>query len=177
MIRRLAGLAIIGGSAAAAADRWLAARAGRAEPQPIESTITVGAPIERTWEVVSDVESQPRWMHEMKSVRLLTPPPVGVGTRGVATVRVLGIQVRDPVTFTEWEPPHRFSIRHEGAFTGGGTITLESVDDGLATLVRWAENPIPPLFPHLGALAQRPVLSAIFQADLERLKRLVEQEG
>jgi len=32
-------------------------------------------------------------MHEMKSVRLTTPPPTGVGTRGEATVRIFGIRI------------------------------------------------------------------------------------
>jgi len=176
VIRRLAGLAIVGTAAAAAADRWLADRAGGGGPAPIRSRIVIDAPIERTWEIVADIEGQPRWMHEMKDVRLLTPPPVGVGTRGEATVRVLGIEVQDPVTITEWEPPRRFAVRHEGTFTGGGTIALEPGPDD-TTVVTWDENPIPPVLPYLGSLAQRPVLAAIFQADLERLKRLVEQEG
>ena len=34
--------------------------------------------------------------------------------------------VTDPVTVTEFEPPHRFAIRHEGLFKGHGLITLEA---------------------------------------------------
>jgi hypothetical protein len=115
-------------------------------------------------------------MHEMKSVRLLTPGPVRVGTRGEATVRIFGIAVTDPVEVTEFAPPHRFAIRHEGAFTGGGLITLEAGADGSTTIVRWAETLIPPVFPHLGARLQAPVLGAIFQADLERLRAIVEAD-
>jgi hypothetical protein len=123
---------------------------------------------------VSDIEEQPRWMHEMKAVRMLTPPPVGVGSRGEADVRVLGIGVTDPVTITEWDPPHRFAVRHEGVFTGGGVISRESGADGTTTIVRWEETLIPPVLPRLGDIAQRPVLGAIFRADLQRLRRLVE---
>jgi uncharacterized membrane protein len=177
MIRQLVALGGLGAVAATAVDRWLAARAGGGDPEPIRSLIVIDAPIERTWEVVANIEEQPRWMHEMKWVRMTTPPPVGVGSRGEAAVSVLGIEVLDPVTITEFEPPHRFSIRHEGSFTGGGTIALESGADGTTTIVRWDENPIPPFLPHLGSLVQRPVLAAIFQADLERLKRLVESGG
>jgi uncharacterized membrane protein len=173
VIRRLA---VVGTSAlglAAAADRWLASKRGGV-PEPIRSLIVIDAPIERVWEVVSDIEEQPRWMHEMKAVRMLTPPPVGVGSRGEADVRVLGIGVTDPVTITEWDPPHRFAVRHEGVFTGGGVISLESGADGTTTIVRWEETLIPPVLPRLGDIAQRPVLGAIFQADLQRLRRLVE---
>ena len=71
-------------------------------------------------------------------------------------------------------PPHRFGISHEGTFGGRGLITLESGADGSTTIVRWDELLIPPMLPHLGALAMTPALGAIFQADLARLKELVE---
>ena len=40
--------------------------------------------------------------------------------------------------------------------------------------MRWEETLVPPLLPALGAVVQAPVLRSIFQADLQRLKRLVE---
>jgi uncharacterized membrane protein len=174
VIRGLLTLGAAAAGAAAVADRWLGSRRGDATPEPIHSLVVVDAPIDRVWSVVSDIEAQPRWMHEMKAVRMLTPPPVGVGSRGEAEVSVLGIRVTDPVTFTEWDPPHRFAVRHEGTFTGEGVITLEAGADGTTTIVRWDETLVPPVMPHVAAVAQRPVLAAIFQADLERLRRLVE---
>jgi len=86
----------------------------------------------------------------------------------------MGISTTDPVTITEFEPPTRFAIRHEGSFTGGGVITLESGVDGTTTIVRWEETLIGPVFPYLGAIVQKPILGAIFQADLERLRAIVE---
>ena len=136
--------------------------------------VVVDAPPDETWAVVADIPLQPEWMHEMKEVRLTTTGPVGVGTRGEATVRIAGISVTDPVEVTAFEPPTRFAIRHEGLFTGGGLITLEPGAGGATTIVRWDETLVPPLLPELGALAQAPVLRSIFQADLHRLKRLVE---
>ncbi|HVL54334.1 MAG TPA: SRPBCC family protein [Vitreimonas sp.] len=177
MIRNLLALGGIGAGAAAMLDRWLAGKAGGDDPDPIISEITVDASPERVWAVLADIAGQPRWMHEMKSVRMLTPPPLGVGSRGEAQVRVVGIEVTDPVTITEWDPPRRFSVRHEGTFTGGGTFSLEPGAGGTTTTVRWEENPIPPILPHLGSRVQRPILAAIFAADLERLRRLVEAEG
>lgn len=177
MIRGLMRLAMVGGVAAFAIDRWLADRRGDAPPESLEMLVVIDAPIERTWAVVADIPRQPEWMHEMKSVRMETPEPTGVGSRGEATVRILGISVTDPVSVTEFDPPHRFAIRHEGLFTGGGVITLASVADGAATAVRWEEMLTPPLLPELGALVQAPILRAVFQADLLRLKRLVEAES
>ncbi|MEP6639554.1 MAG: hypothetical protein ABJC39_09425, partial [Chloroflexota bacterium] len=59
-------------------------------------------------------------------------------------------------------------------FKGRGLITLESGADGTTTIVRWDEVLIAPVLPHLGALLMAPTLGGIFQADLVRLKGLVE---
>ena len=176
MIRGALRLALAGAGISYALDRVLAKQADGAEPDPIESMIVVDAPIERVWAEVAAIEGQPRWMHDMKSVRVLTPGWVGVGTEAVAEVRIFGITVNDPVRITEFEPPHRFAINHLGSFQGSGLITLESGADGTTTIVRWEERLIPPLLPHLGALVISPTLGSIFQADLVRLKELVEAD-
>lgn len=174
MIGRLLRLAVVGTIAAVGIDRWLAARRGDRAPAPIRSLIVIDAPIDRVWAELTDIEGQPRWMTDMKAVRLLTPHPIGVGTRGVAEVRILGIGVTDPVEIVEFEPPRRFAIRHEGLYAGGGVIELQAGADGRTTVVTWDETLVPPLLPELGALLQRPILGAVFQADLRRFRALLE---
>ena len=177
MIGRLLRLGFLAGLAAWLTDRWLAGRAAaerRPHPRPVETLIVIDAPIEAVWEVLADVPGQPRWMAEMKAVRLLTPGPVGVGTQGEATVRILGLPITDPVTITRFNPPTRFSLRHEGTFAGEGDIVLEPGADGTTTIVRWSEALAPPVLPWLWNEAARPVLGDIFQRDLERLRELVE---
>jgi uncharacterized protein YndB with AHSA1/START domain len=170
----LLALAVIVAVKALAWDRILARRRWSGPPEPLRMLVVVDAPIEATWRVVADIGLQPAWMHEMKSVGVTTPGPVRVGTRGEATVRIFGVSVTDPVEVTAFDPPNRFEIRHDGLFTGGGVITLESGSDGTTTIVRWSETLVPPLLPELGALALAPLLREIFQADLHRLARLVE---
>ena len=176
MIRGAIRLAIAGAGVGYALDRILADQAKGAEPEPIRSLVVVDAPIERVWEFLADIERQPLWMHEMKAVRIPEGEPIGVGLVCEADVRIFGITVTDPVRITEFEPPHRYAISHDGAFRGSGTITLEPGADATTTIVRWDEILIPPVFAHLGALAMTPVLTAIFQADLTRFKELVEGE-
>lgn len=173
LARVLVRLGVLGLVVGWALDRWLRTNDGDEVPA-IESMVVIDAPIEHVWAELADIEGQPRWMHEMKSVRLLTPPPVGVGTRGEATVRIFGISVTDPVEVTEFAPPHRFAIRHEGAFSGHGLITLERGADGTTTIVRWDETLVAPILPNLGARIQAPILGAIFQADLERFRAICE---
>jgi uncharacterized protein YndB with AHSA1/START domain len=169
-------LAIVGLGVAWLVDRVLRLRAGDSPPEAIRSLVVIDAPIERVWAVLADIEGQPRWMHEMKSVRILTPGRVRVGTRGEATVRVFGLATTDPVTITEFEPPTRFAITHDGSFSGGGVITLERGADGTTTIVRWEETLIAPALRHVAALAMGLVFGPIFQADLFRLRDLVESE-
>jgi uncharacterized protein YndB with AHSA1/START domain len=168
LVAAAAGLAV----AAVGLDRWLAE--GKGDPAPIRTFVVIDASPERVWAELADIEGQPRWMREMKRVRLLTAPPVGAGTRGEATVRIFGIAVTDPVTVTEFDPPRRFGIRHEGTFGGRGVIELEPGADRTSTIVRWEETLIPPLLPHLGAALQRPILERIFQDDLGRFRELLE---
>jgi Polyketide cyclase / dehydrase and lipid transport len=172
--RRLVAPGLLAIAVAFALDRWLAARRGSRPPRAMSMLEVVDAPIGETWAVLSDIPRQPEWMREMKRVALTTPGPVGVGTRGDATVRILGIGVRDPVEVTGFDPPTRFAVRHDGLFRGSGVITLEAGADGTTTIVRWSETLIPPVLPELGAVAQAPVLRAVFQEDLHRLRRLVE---
>ena len=174
MIRGLIRLGLVGAGIGYAVDRLLAESAKGGAPEPIRSMVVIDAPIERVWETLVDIEGQPRWMHDMKDVRIDGDGPVGVGTTGEATVRIFGVAVTDPVTITEFQPPNRFALTHDGTFKGGGVFDLEAGADGTTTIVRWDETIIPPVLPHLGAMAGTPLLASIFQADLERLRDLVE---
>lgn len=174
MIRLLLRVTFVAAAIGWIADRFLATRAAYGPAEPIRSMIVIDAPIDRVWDVLADVEDQPRWMTDMKTVRMLTPGQARVGTRAEAEIRILGIKVRDPITITAFEPPRRFAIRHEGRFRGEGLIQLESGADGSTTIVRWTETIVPPYLPHIGALFLTPILGQIFQSDLGHLRDLVQ---
>ena len=177
MIRAILRLALLGLGGGWIADRILRSRADGLPPGPIESVVVIDAPIERVWAEIADIEGQPRWMHDMKAVRLTSPPPIGVGSTGVSTVRVFGIAVTDPVTITEFQPPTQFALRHEGIVSGSGFIRLERGADGTTTIVRWDERLIAPVLPHVAAAVFERVFGPIFQADLFRLRDLVESRA
>ncbi len=160
------------------ADLLLArlARSGRFDPAT-RTSIVVDAPIDAVWARAADVERQPEWMAEMSDLRVLTDPPLGVGSRGRATVTVCCLSVTDTVTITAFEPPRRFAVRHEGRVVGDGLIALAVRAAGGSTIVEWEERLLPPLFPYLGAAVMRPVLRRVFSRDLERLAALVEGEA
>jgi hypothetical protein len=176
-VRTMVALGLAGAGGAFLVDRWIGDLIARGEgPDPVmKMAITIDAPIDDVWDFVSDIERQPLWMEEMKAVRLTTPGPVGVGTRGDADVRIFLVGIVDAVEIDVYDPPSRFGIRHVGRYTGGGLITLEAIDRR-RTLVRWDERLVPPLIPHLGQLLQKPIMGAIFQGDLERLREIVESQ-
>jgi uncharacterized membrane protein len=174
MIRWVLRLALVGSAVGWAIDTWLRTQVDGDEVPPIESLIVIDAPVDRVWAVLADIADQPSWMADMKSVRLTSDGAIGVGTRGTATVRILGIAVEDPITVTEFDPPTRFAVRHEGSFTGLGVFSLEPGADGTTTVVRWTETLRAPILPNLAARLGFPVLATVFQADLERLRRRVE---
>jgi uncharacterized membrane protein len=178
LVRRLAVVSV-----AALGVGWLLERrvagqsdvlSGQALIESIHSEVIVRAPIERTWAGLADIPGQMRWMTEMKSLRVLTPGPIRVGTEAVALVRALGIPVRDPIEVTDWDPPRRYAISHNGLVKGIGEFELEPGDVSGTTRVSWDETLIAPLFPHLGGIAFQAVFGPIFQDDLETFARIVE---
>ena len=180
MIRFLVRFAIVGAVVGWIADRYLASRSGGRPPRSIETTHVFEAPIERVWDVLTDIEGQTRWMDDMKAVRILTRPPTRVGTRAEGDIRIFGIEVLDPITVTAFDRPTRFAIRHEGLFSGEGVIELEpggTGPDRTSTTAHWTETIVAPVFPHLGALVMNPILQSIFQRDLANLRELIELDA
>ena len=165
----------------------------------IERHIRIQAPIEQVWEVLVDVPGQPRWMRDLRDITFQTPGPLAVGTVAIGTVHMFGLTQSDPIEVTVLDAPHRYAMRHLGGFRGGGEFRLAPVDGGRATHVRWREElrATPEAFPLVPRLSRLPVVgpavhlsagwlgramdpfftpvfSAVFRADLRRLKRLVE---
>lgn len=143
--------------------------------RPVRTTVLAEASIDRVWAIVSDLPGQPRWMHDLKRVRILTPGPVGLGTRAEGRVRMFGLAVDDPIEVTAWEPPVRFGLRHAGHFEGSGEIRLTALGDD-RTRVDWEETLVAPVLPGLSGMLARPVFGRIFAADLRRLAELAASE-
>jgi len=169
-------LAVIGFIGAVLIEVLLARliRSGVIRRPEINLTIEIAAPRSTVWAYASDIARQPEWMHEMKRVEMLTPPPVQPGSRGRATVRIFGISTTDDVVITQFDPPSTFAIRHEGKFVGEGLLRFTAIDES-RTRIDWMEYLRPPLFANIGGFVQRPILGSIFRSDLRHLKRILEE--
>lgn len=142
--------------------------------------ITVGTEIrctpEELWKEVQEIASHPRWMTDAKAIRFLTPDHHGVGTRFECHTQVGPFRLMDVMEITEWEPNSRMGVRHVGLVEGNGIFTLKLIHD-TTTWFEWEEGLIFPWFlgGRVGALLARPILRAVWNKNLARLKALVEE--
>lgn len=149
----------------------------------IVRALTFPAPPAAVWALLIDLERQPAWMHDLKSITASSESAPGVGFRAVGRVRMFGVTQEDPIEVTHFEPGRHFGLTHGGGFTGRADFWLEPLPGGRRTRVTWREELRPDarglgLPPVLGRVLRfidplfGPVFEAIFRADLRRLREL-----
>jgi uncharacterized protein YndB with AHSA1/START domain len=148
----------------------------------IEVSTHVEQPPERVWALLTDWESQPRWMIDARSVTVLSRQREGGGTLVRCRTDLLGRGgpvVTDDMVVTDWDPSRTLAIRHLGRLIRGvGAFELEPTAHG--TRVTWWEEIDPP-FGGLGETAASlvvvPAVRRVFRASLAGLKRLAESRS
>jgi polyketide cyclase/dehydrase/lipid transport protein len=75
----------------------------------ITGHIRIAAPVGQVFDTVADSRHEPSFNPAMTGVELLTPPPIGLGTRFRARMGKAGMQML--VALTEFERPHRLGSR------------------------------------------------------------------
>ena len=145
-----------------------------AGPIHVLSSIDIRRPAEAVWPWLVDWEGLPRWMREMRNVRVVGPQREGLGVEAEATVRIGGVTTRDRIRVTRWEPPAVLEIAHLGWVTGSGYMELSPSEQG--TRLFWRETLVPPwgVLGRLGMVLIRPLMRLTFRRDLRRLRALVE---
>ena len=134
----------------------------------IEVSVDIPAPIDAVWDDLARIESHAEWMTDAVAIEFLSDSRRGVGTRIRVPTRIGPLTTVDVMTFTEWEPPNRMAIAHEGKFTGMGEMVLRATRDG--TTLTWRENVAFPLLfaGRLGEWAAAPILHRIWRSNLTR---------
>ncbi|MDD7942989.1 SRPBCC family protein, partial [Actinomycetospora lutea] len=134
--------------------------------------ILIGRPAETVFDAVADERTEPRYNPQVRGVELLTPEPLGVGTRFRAEAGSAAMTIE----ITGYDRPRRFdSTTRMGAMDIDYTLTFEPVEAG--TRMHW-------LFElHLrGALrALRPAVEALGRRQERRnwalLRRYLESRS
>jgi hypothetical protein len=144
------------------------------EPITITMSVDIGRGADAVWPHLVEWEALPRWMTEMRDVRVLSTHREGIGVEAAATVRVGGVSTRDRIRVTRWEPPAILEIAHLGWVRGTGYMELSPTEGG--TRLFWREALVPPwgVVGRLGLLLYRPLLRRTFRRDLALLRSLAE---
>ena len=101
----------------------------------IEGQILIGRPVEEVFDFVAGPRKEPSFNPAMTSVELLTPLPIGRGTRFRARMGRAGTQML--VELTEFDRPHRLGSRTTSSMMHtSGTVTFAA--DGGGTVMSWA---------------------------------------
>jgi hypothetical protein len=96
--------------------------------------VRIAAPLEQVFDVVADSRNEPSFNPAMTDVELLTPAPIGLGTRFVAHMGKADMQMA--VELTEFDRPHRLgSVTTSSMMETSGALTLTA--EGDVTVMRW----------------------------------------
>jgi carbon monoxide dehydrogenase subunit G len=142
-----------------------------------EDVATFAAHPDRVWSVLADWRRYPDWMPDVAWVRPLGPERA-LGLRLLVRTRVFGLPIAsDVMLVTDWDPPRRLAIEHQGVVRGPAEWRLDPVGGG--TRLTWAEEVrMRPAV--LGELALRvywPWQRFMFRRSLRNLGRLVGEGG
>jgi uncharacterized membrane protein len=97
-----------------------------------EQSIDIDAPQQRVWDVLSDLESWPQRIETVDAVELLTPAPVGEGSR----VRLKQPKLPEGTwEVTVWDAPSYFEWRqNSGGATSVAGHRVEALEQGRSRL-------------------------------------------
>lgn len=75
----------------------------------------VAAPVERVWEVATDLAGAPQNLSQVDAVEMLTSGPFGVGTRWRETRTLYGRSATEELTVTAVDPRRSYAVAAESA--------------------------------------------------------------
>ena len=132
----------------------------------IEGEILVCRPAEEVFDFAADSRNEPLFNPAMTGVELLTPPPIGRGTRFRARMGRAGMQML--VELTEFDRPHRLGSRTTSPMMHtSGTLTFATVGDGTVMSWDWQVRPrgwtrmLGPLLGPLGSRMERRIWTSM----------------
>jgi hypothetical protein len=100
----------------------------------ITGHIRIATPVGQVFDTVADSRNEPAFNPGMTGVELLTPLPIGLGTRFCVRMGKAGMEML--VELTEFERPHRLgSCTTSSMMETSGTLTFAA--DGEDTLMSW----------------------------------------
>ena len=132
----------------------------------ITGHVSIAAPAEQVFDTVADSRNEPSFNPAMTNVELLTPLPIGLGTRFRARMGRAGTQMA--VELTEFDRPHRLGSRTSSSMMEtSGVLTFAAEGEGTVMGWNWQVRPkgwvrlLGPLFGLLGGRMERRIWTGL----------------
>jgi carbon monoxide dehydrogenase subunit G len=132
----------------------------------IEGQILIGRPAEEVFDFAADSRNEPSFNPAMTGVELLTPLPIGPGTRFRARMSRAGGPML--VELTEFDRPHRLGSRTTSSMMQtSGALTFAADGDGTIMSWDWQVRPkgwmrmLGPLVGPLGGRMERRIWASM----------------
>lgn len=125
------------------------------------------------WEAIADLGSHPEWMKDARSLVFVGDQRRGAGTRMKVRTKVGPLLTTDVLEVVGWEEGNSIDVAHQGLVKGRGRLSV--VPDDRDTVVSWVEELTFPwwLGGRLTGWLARPILTAIWRGNLERLEQRI----
>ena len=106
----------------------------------ITGQVRIRAPLEQVFDTIADSRNEPSFNPAMTDVELLTPAPIGRGTRFRAHMGKADMEM--VVELTEFERPHLLgSLTTSSMMKTSGTLTLTAEGDETVMCWDWQVRP------------------------------------
>lgn len=103
---------------------------------------TVAAPPERVFAVASDFANAAQTISAIQSTEILTPGPVGAGTRFRETRVMFGRPATEEMTVGVWDPPRRYTLLADAhGCRYESTLDFRPVDGGTEIAMTFVATP------------------------------------
>jgi hypothetical protein len=128
--------------------------------QQLESTVTIGRPVEDVWAFMIDLFNSPRVRGMTLGARKVSPGPFGLGSVVDNRTVLLGFETHIRFTVIEWDPPHGVVASMSGPLLRSGRVTTQLLGTSEGTRrVSRSDLELSPggivLWPLLGRLLKR----------------------
>jgi uncharacterized protein YndB with AHSA1/START domain len=147
----------------------------------VTRTLTIRAPIKRVFALLSAPEQTPHWLVGVRSVKVLTPGEIRVGSETLSQVDALARSWQARGRCVALEPPNRIMIetRMGPGFKSRSDSRLRAESDSETVLDAELafERPGGPLGMFFDALGARDRIEQDFDTSLRNLQALLEVTG
>ncbi|HEX2473234.1 MAG TPA: SRPBCC family protein [Lacipirellulaceae bacterium] len=139
----------------------------------------VAAPIDTVFDAASDIEHAAEHIRGIEKIELLTPGPIGLGTRWRETRKMMGHEATETLEFTAFDRPRSYTIgclscgsyfettfRFAPAASNATNVSVEVNCEPRSFMAR--------LMAPLGKLMFAKMMRKCMDDDLEDIKRAVE---